>query len=374
MSKEIYRAGIVGCGTIARAHAKAYLKHERVKLVAAADINPHALKLFSEEFPVPSTYTDYEEMFDKEDLDIVSVCTWHPSHAEITIAAAKRKVKGIICEKPMCVSLGQAEAMIKACEKSGTKLTVEHNKRYNPVNVEARNLIKNGAIGQPVIVITRSSDGLLNWGTHMIDQCRYLLGDPETKWVIGQVERRTDRYERRVLIEDLCMGLVCFSNGARLVIESDLPSPTFPFNARLLVYGSEGMIIPLESDNRLLLLSKKLGWREIKPEKTEKDGLFMHLDELIAWMEGKLTDHRCSGKQAYYTVEIMMSIYESLRIKGLVRMPLKNKENPLEMMIKDGTLHVEKPGKYDIRIPSPFWDEKMKKAYESFFILKRSDS
>jgi len=355
-----YRAGIVGCGAISRAHAKTYQKHERADLVAAADINPHALKIFTEEFSVSSTYTDYKEMLDKEDLDIISVCTWHGSHAEVTIAAAEKGVKGIICEKPMCINLGQADAMIKACEKSGTKLTVEHNKRYDPVNIEARRLIRDGAIGQPIIILSRTSGGLLNWGTHMIDQARYLLGDPKTEWVIGQVERKTDRYERHVRIEDLCMGLVCFSNGTRFVIECDLPGPEFStVRNPTIVYGSEGMLVP--STNLLLL--NKTGWKEIKIERKRKDGLLMHLEELIAWIEGKINEHRCSGRQARCTVEIMMSIYESLRIKGLVRMPLKTKENPLERMIKDGTLPVEKPGKYDIRIPSPFWNDKMKKAY-----------
>jgi predicted dehydrogenase len=364
MSKKEYHAGIIGCGAIARAHANMYMKNEKTALVAAADINPHMLKIFAEEFNVTSTYTNYEEMLEREDLDIVSVCTWHGSHAEITVAAAERGVKGIICEKPMAVSLGQADAMIEACERSGTKLTVEHVRRYNPVNVKARRLIMNGAIGQPIAVISRVSDGLLNWGTHIIDQARFLLGDPETEWVIGQVERKTDRYERAIPIEDLCAGLVCFSNGARLVIECDLPGPNLPIESSApLVYGSEGMMIPL--DDRLLLLTKRDGWKEMT-FKDKGDGLIKHLDELIKWIEGEINDHRCSGRQARYTMEIMMAIYESLRIKGLVRMPLKTKDNPLEMMIKDGTLQVEKPGKYDIRIPSPFWDEKMRRAYEAF--------
>jgi len=349
MPKDKYHAGIVGCGAISRAHAKTYQKHERVDLVAVADINPDALKIFAESNRSIATYTDYKEMLDREDLDLVSVCTWHGSHAEITIAAAKKGVKGIICEKPMSVNLGQADAMIEACEKSGTKLTVEHTRRYDPANVEARRLISDGAIGKPIIVLSRTSSGLLNWGTHMIDNARYLLGDPETEWVMGQVERRTDRYERHVRIEDLCMGLVCFSNGARFVIECDLPGPEFSAEPNpILVYGSHGMLAP-STDNLLLLNNRRLGWKKIKLER-KKNGLLMHLEELIAWIEGEVNEHRCSGRQARYTVEIMMSIYESLRIKGLVRMPLKTKENPLEIMIEDGTLPVEKPGKYDIRI------------------------
>lgn len=341
--EEKYRAGIVGCGGIARSHARAYQRHEKVNLVAAADLNPEALKKFSDQFSISAKYTDYREMLRKEDLDLVSVCTWQGTHAEITIAAAERGVKGILCEKPMAVNLGEADAMIEACDRSGTKLVVCHQHRFDAINVEARKLVQEEAIGQPTMVFRRVRDGLLNNGTHYIDGVRYILGDPETEWVIGQVERRTDRYERRCRIEDLCMGLICFSGGIRFVIESDLPGPEV---SAPLIYGTEGILTA--RDGRLLLLNdKRLGWQEIKP--TEEGTT--QLAELIAWIEGRIKEHRGSGRQARYTMEIMMAIYESLRIKGLVKMPLKTKESPLEMMIKDGTLPVEKPGKYDIRVP-----------------------
>ncbi len=341
--EEKYRAGIIGSGGISRLHARAYQQHEKINLVAAADINPEALKKFADQFSISAKYTDYREMLKKMDLDLVSVCTWQGTHAEITIAAAERGVKGVLCEKPMAVNLGEADAMIEACDRSGTKLVICHQHRFDAINVEARKLVQEGVIGQPTMVFRRARDGLLNIGTHYIDGVRYILGDPETEWVIGQVERRTDRYERRCRIEGLCMGLICFSGGTRFVIESDLPGPEL---LAPLIYGTEGILTA--SDGRLLLLNdKKLGWQEIKP--TEEGTT--QLAELIAWIEGKVKEHRGSGRQARYTTEIMMAIYESLRIKGLVRIPLKTKESPLEMMINDGTLPVEKPGKYDIRVP-----------------------
>ena len=340
---EKYRAGIIGCGGISRLHAKAYQQHGKVNLVAAADINPEALNKFADQFSVSAKYTDYREMLKKEALDLVSVCTWQGTHTEVTIAAAESGVKGILCEKPMAVNLGEADAMIEACDRSGTKLVICHQHRFDVINVEARKLVLEGVIGQPTMVFRRTRDGLLNSGTHFIDGVRYLLGDPETEWVMGQVERRTDRYERRCRIEDLCMGLICFFGGTRFVIESDLPGPEL---SAPLIYGTEGVL--RAGDGRLLLLNdKKLGWQEIKPT----DEGITQLAELIAWIEGRVKEHRGSGRQARYTMEIMMAIYESLRIRGVVRMPLKTKESPLEMMINDGTLPVEKPGKYDIRVP-----------------------
>ena len=67
------------------------------------------------------------------------------------------------------------------------------------------------------MVTTKSGEGLLNCGTHVIDACRYLMGDPGTEWVMGAVERKTDRYERDVPVEDCCMCLIQFKGGAQAV-------------------------------------------------------------------------------------------------------------------------------------------------------------
>lgn len=353
MTKEKYRAGIIGCGSISRLHANMYIYQERTELVSATDINPKAIQRFSDEYSV-STYNDYNEMIDTEELDLVSICTWHGTHAELTIAATNKKVKGIICEKPMCVNLQQADKMLELCQKNKTKLTVNHHFRYDPVSIEASSCIKEGVIGKPVFIISRTSEGLLNWGTHMIDHARYLLGDPETEWVMGQVERKTDRYERRVRIEDLCTGLTCFSGGIHFLLECDLPGPEMLNEPNTTyVYGTNGILIPscFKTGKVHYLNNEKVGWQEKIPTKSQGPLLSSHLEELIDWIEGRISDHRCSGRKARYTIEIMMAIYESLRTKGIVYFPMKTKENPLELMIKDGTLPVEKAGKYDIRVP-----------------------
>ena len=329
-------------------HAKAYNENPRTTLVAAMDLNKESAAKLSQEYSIPAVYTDYKELLEKEDLDIVSIVTWQGVRAEITIAAAKAGVKGILGEKPMASCLGEADDMIEACEKHGAKLVIGHQGRFSPKNVEIRRLIRDGAIGQPTLLHGRSKPnaGLLNIGTHVIDGMRYQLSDPETLWVIGQTSRTTDKWERRTLCEDLCMGLVCFEGGARGVYESDLPEPAIPGSA---IYGTAGQIRSGEAGVMLLQTDKASGWTEIEPRAEETD----QFQALIDWMEGKTSDHRSSGRQARYTMEIMMAIYESLRIKNVVNMPLETKESPLELMIEDGTLPVLEEGRYDIRRAFP---------------------
>ncbi|MBI1924227.1 Gfo/Idh/MocA family oxidoreductase [Candidatus Poribacteria bacterium] len=343
-----YRVGIIGCGGMGHSHSRAYARNPETELVAAMDIGEESAKRLAGEFSIPAVYTDYHQMLAKEELDIVSITTWQGVRAEITVAAANAGVKGILGEKPMAASLGQADDMIDACEKNGTKLVIGHNGRFSATSTEIRRLVADGAIGQPTLVHHRAKPnaGLLNTGTHAIDGWRYILSDPETLWVIGQTSRTTDRWERRTPCEDLCMGLVCFEGGARGIYEGDLPEPKVPMPR---IYGTEGQIKTGEGGVVLLQNDKVSGWQEIKPRPEERD----QFQELIDWMEGKLPEHRSSGRQARYTMEIMMAIYESLRIKNVVTMPLKTRESPLDLMVEDGTLPVLKAGRYDIRAPFP---------------------
>lgn len=362
MSK--YRVGIVGCGGISRVHAVAYQATENTEIVCCADIKPEAVSKFGEEFNIPerSQYLSHEAMLEAEKLDIISVCTWHGSHAQITIDACKAGLKGVLCEKPMATSLGEADAMLEAATASNTRIAIGHQGRFRPVNVALRELIQSGAIGQPTMAFRRDGDGLLNNGTHAIDGLRYILGDPKAEWVMGQVSRHTDKWERRVRIEDRCIGLVCFEGGTRFVIESDMPGPEVPGPD---IYGTEGAI-RVENDTIYLMNHEQAGWREIKPgkpaDKPEEtvmqagwsapaESSPTQVAELIAWIEGRIEEHRGSGRHARATMEIMMAIYESLRIHDVVYLPLQTKPSPLELMIDGGALTVTKPGKYDIRVP-----------------------
>jgi predicted dehydrogenase len=359
-----YRVGMVGCGGISRVHARAYEATENTEIFCCADIKEEAVNKFGEEFGIleSARYLSHEDMLESEDVDIISVCTWHGSHAPITIDACKAGLKGVLCEKPMSTNLGDADAMLEAADKSGTKIAIGHQGRFRPISVKARELIKSGVIGAPTAVFRRAGDGLLNNGTHAIDGVRFMLGDPKAEWVMGQVSRHTDKWERRVRIEDCCMGLICFEGGTRFVIESDLPGP---LPASSSIYGTEGTI-KIEKDLIYLMDNKHAGWREIKPgepeEKPEEavmqegwsapaESSPTQVAELIGWIEGRIEEHRGAGRHARATMEIMMAIYESLRIHDVVHLPLQTKPSPLELMIDGGALPVTKPDKYDIRVP-----------------------
>jgi UDP-N-acetyl-2-amino-2-deoxyglucuronate dehydrogenase len=340
-----HRVAIIAAGGIGRIHARSWQAAEGAELWSVADTSREAVTELGDAFGIPPQrrYADFREMLDSERPDIVSICAWHAQHAEMTIAAAARKPKAILVEKPMATCLGDADEMLIACARNRVKLAVGHQHRFSTPVVEARRLIAAGAIGQPLYLSSTSADGLLNNGTHFVDLQRYLLGDPRTLWVIGNVERKTDRYERALPIEDACAGIIQYDGGAQGVIESDLPE-VGSFVRR--VVGTDGQLEIVGSGVRLLD-GKSGGWQMI--DVPGNDAYADQAREIVAWVDGKVESYRDEGLVARGTLEVLMAIYESARRHEVVRFPLQTRLNPLELMIETGRLPIERPGRYDIR-------------------------
>ncbi len=364
-----YRAGIIGCGSIAGAHARAYRSESGIELVAAADPVERARHAFRDKFAIPRVYADAGEMLKAEELEFVSICLWHPLHAEFTLRAAEHRPRAILCEKPMATCLAEADAMIAACEARGVKLAIGHQRRFNRSWTRARELLAEGAIGTPVMLTVQTGEGLLNCGTHVVDAIRYMLGDPETEWVFGAVERQTDRFERNVRSEDCCMGLIQFRNGAQALVQCDLTGTSQVENYS--IWGSEGV---LDVKQRELRLLRGSGWEVI--ETGYEDPWASQVRELVAWVEGRC-GHRNEARSGRATLEILMAIYQSTREHAVVRMPLTVEENPLDRMVEEGKLPVKDGGAYDIRLFLSFepaererYDEMRRKGIHPREILK----
>ncbi len=351
-----YTAAIVGCGGIGQAHMAGYDLVDEVEVVAVADPVPEARTRYIEEaYPHLNLrgFESVERMLAEARPDIVSVCTWHLLHPAPTIAAAEAGARAVICEKPMAIGLGAADRMVEACEASGTRLVVSHQRRFTKGWEKARELMRQGAVGEAVMVTNKVADGLTNWGTHSIDGSRFVLGDPNPRWVMGAVERLTDRYERGTAIEDSCLGLVHFDGDVQLLIQSDLMREGATAGS-FQIRGTEGLMEVSEGQVRVMNAGAA-GWQEIDLELREGDLAIggntnaAQVRELVQWLEGEVDEHRGSGAQARVTVEIMMGLYESARRRRVIHFPLQEKGYPLDLMIEAGELPVEVDGRYDIR-------------------------
>ena len=357
-----YRVGVIGCGSIAQRHAKAYQSVAGFHLAAAAEPNAETALAFQETFAIPAMYADPEEMLQKESLDVVSICTWHRLHAPQTLMAAEAGAKAVLCEKPMAVNLEEADQMITACQASGTKLAIGHQRRFYPGWTEARALISEGAVGKPVMVTGYVVDGLLNTGSHVIDGMRYVLDDPEAEWVMGALERKTNRWERDVPIEDCCLGLTTFAGGAQALLQVDLTAYSSPDH--FTVQGTEGLLMVAPDSLRLISIDNSDGDTRPMPWEAQTESAagsvgfegYFHIAYtaqargLKAWLDG-VASYRSEGTQTRHTVEIMMALYQSVREGEVTRLPLTEGAYPLSAMVAEDKLPLRYPEKYDIRDP-----------------------
>ena len=348
-----YKAAIVGCGSIGQAHMQGYERLDNVDVVAVVDPLEAARNMYMADHGIPNGYATVAEMLEKAEPDLVSVCVWHLLHDTVTAeVAAAPSVKGIICEKPMAIGMGRADAMVDVCEANDVKLAISHQRRFTPGWEKAKELVEDGAIGIPLRADLRVKEGLANWGTHSIDGARYILGDPVAEWVMGAVERRTNKFERDTAIEDACMGLIHFDGSLQFFIQSDLWDRNSDAG-KFFIRGTEGMLHITETVLKLFN-AKTGGWKNIGLGLHEGDQAIggntngAQTRELIEWIEtGK--ESRGSGRIARDTVEVMMAMYESARHNKVIHLPMQEKDYPLDLMIDEGKLPLEDEERYDIR-------------------------
>jgi len=157
MKQQCIRVGIIGAGFIANFHIIGYQMDPRVRVVAIADIVADKAKSLAKKYGVERYYNDFRELLDDKEIQAVSICTPHPSHMEVSLAAAERG-KHILCEKPMSISVEQCNKMIEAAKQAKVKLMVGFITRFYPVFRKMKDLVEDNAIGE--IVMLRS----LRWG------------------------------------------------------------------------------------------------------------------------------------------------------------------------------------------------------------------
>ena len=170
---------------------------------------------------------------------------------------------------------------------------------------------------------------------------------------MGAVERDTDRYERDTPIEDSCMALVQMEGGLQLFVQSDLCMERCSGRRGFSSEAPRACLDVSEAQVRLFNADSN-GWEQV-PLRVESEAVrpiggqtnAAQVRELIAWIEGG-PEHRGTGKKARATVEIMMALYESARQHRVIHLPLQEEGYPLALMVDEGRLPVEKPGRYDI--------------------------
>ncbi|TFG23827.1 MAG: Gfo/Idh/MocA family oxidoreductase, partial [Promethearchaeota archaeon] len=151
----MFKVGIIGTGVIFDLNILGYLHNPDVKITALCNRTiekaKEKIKKFNLDIKIP-IYSDYRDMLDKEDLDIIEILTPHHLHSEITIYAAQKGIKAISVQKPIALNLDEADNMINACEENNSILSIYENFFFLPHIIKAKELIDSDYIGDPTSI------------------------------------------------------------------------------------------------------------------------------------------------------------------------------------------------------------------------------
>lgn len=355
---EHYRGGLVGCGRIGTlwetdpptplTHAGAMAVHPQIEIVAGSSRGEEHLRWFGNRWHVDACYLDYREMFEREQLDIVGIATHPGLHLPIVEAAVAAGVKGILCEKPLALSLADGDAIVKACKDAGCVLSVNHSRRWDPAHRKAKAMIEEGLIGEVVSLLgicqgikpfpawVADEEGpLIHDAVHTFDLFRMFGGDVAS--VVGMAQRRVQPFQ----VEDLSDAIFTFQNGIDGVV---MTSEITRYNRfELEIQGTEGLIVlgnqgnrwyrSVDRTDRLNEPDPRIEWYSLTPEPfpevAEASSIAAAMAELVDCIESSATP--CStGEDGVASLEMVMAIYES-QLQGNipVTLPLPQRDSAL---------------------------------------------
>lgn len=224
-----HKVGIIGCGRIFAMHSLPIENRDDLDLVAVCDIKEDRAETAAKDHNCAS-YTDYKEMLDKEDLDVIHICLPHHLHHPVTLEAAKRKIH-VLTEKPMAINYEDAVEMVDVAKENDVTLGVIFQTRYNPASQLIKHTISSGELG-PVkaarftLAWDRSdeyyseSDWKGTWdkegGGVIIDQAIHGMDlmswfvDDEIEYIDASISNRA---HAKIEVEDAAEGVIKYRNG-----------------------------------------------------------------------------------------------------------------------------------------------------------------
>jgi predicted dehydrogenase len=156
--KKTLNVAIVGCGRISDLHQMGYVGRDDAKIIALCDTNERQAKKKAKEWQVPKVYKDYQDVLEDTDIDLVELLVPHHLHCSMTVQALQAG-KHVSVQKPMAITLEEADEMVYAAEKSGLVFRVYENFVFYPPNVKAKEMLLAGEIGEPQMIRMHVSTG-----------------------------------------------------------------------------------------------------------------------------------------------------------------------------------------------------------------------
>lgn len=341
------RFAIIGCGRIAKRHAELLGtgQIQGATLVAVCDVVPERARAFGERYGVPS-FTSIDELLAAPGIDAVSVLTPSGMHADHAVAVA-HSGRHVVVEKPMALTLPDADRMIQAADVAGVRLFVVKQNRFNVPVMKAREALEAGRLGQLVLGTVRvrwcrdqayydqddwrgtwAQDGgvIANQASHHVDMLGWFMGP------VASVHARSATALVDIEAEDTAVATVRFRNGALGVIEATGATRPKDLEGSLSVLGSGGAV-----EISGFAVNEIRHWRFVEPVPEDVDVLqnfsvnppnvygfghqayYEHVVGCLSHGKRALVD----GREGRDSLELLVALYESMASGREVTLPVQ---------------------------------------------------
>jgi len=335
MAAEPLHVGVIGTGVMGRRHAENISAlYPRARLAAVADVSAEAARSVAEALGC-DWYADPDELLARSDIQAVVVVTRADTHASLTIAAAGRG-KDVLCEKPLALSVEDAQAAVEAVVRGGVRLQIGFMRRYDPPYREAYEAIGRGEIGKPVLFTAISRDAappprsyfsapgagdiFIDSGIHDLDLARWLMRDEvATVSATGALVACHDLAD----VQPVDAGLVTltYCEGAAGTVQV-YRNAVYGYDIRTEVLGTEGALLIGDQRGHALQILRRDEIAHTMPLHWLERFAEAYAIEMADWVERMSTDQppAVTGEDGVRSVALAVAAQESCKSGSVVKL------------------------------------------------------
>ncbi|MCD6219381.1 Gfo/Idh/MocA family oxidoreductase [Candidatus Calescamantes bacterium] len=339
--------GVIGCGAVFEVfQVNALLQTSGLNLLSVCDINQERLSKIQRKYNIPRGYTDYHELLQDKDIDVVMINLPQHLHREIALKSAQAG-KHIYVEKPIATTLKDARDIIEVCREKGVKLCVGHQRRFITTEIKAKEMLERGELGKVFKVRAvacwfeqrenllakdwwyRKECGggpMMRWGVHKTDTLHFLL-EKKPLQVYAEMGQFVHRGEE-ITVEDNLVALYRFEGDIIGELEVSNSQHEWGFRGEYIeIFGDKGTLRywPSEGIMEVYIPGKKAplpGCAE-KIEITPDGKEMVRIHELFIKSIEENTSPPVTGEDGYIALEMALGAYHSAEKGEVVKFPLK---------------------------------------------------